>query len=77
MPISDPKPTSNALTPEELQVYVKEVLVSIIDDFTKNHKGKQFTADDVEALYDKLNKTLSKDPRIVDNWNRLESRPSS
>ena len=26
-------------------------------------------------LYDKLNKTLSKDPRIVDNWNRLDQDP--
>ena len=50
MRISDPKPTSNALTPEEMQVYVNQVLVPIIDNFTKNHKGKQFTADDVEAL---------------------------
>ena len=55
MPISDPKSTPNALTPQEMEVYVKQVLVPIIDDFTKNHKGKQFTADDVEALYDKLN----------------------
>ena len=63
--ISDPNPTSNALTPEEMQVYVK---VPIIDDFTKNHKGKQFTAGDVEALYNDLNKALSKDPRILDKW---------
>ena len=70
MRISDPKPASNTLTPKELQAYVKEVLVPIIDDFTKNHKGKQFTADDVEALYNNLNQALSKDPRIVDNWNR-------
>ncbi|MCP5362432.1 MAG: hypothetical protein H6911_00495 [Rickettsiaceae bacterium] len=68
MRISDPNPTSNALTPEEMQVYVKEVLVPIIDDFTKNHKGKQFTAGDVEALYNDLNKALSKDPRILDKW---------
>ncbi|MBM3466615.1 MAG: hypothetical protein FJX70_02080 [Alphaproteobacteria bacterium] len=40
----------------------------IIDDFTKNRKGKQFTADDVEALYNDLNKALSKDPRILDKW---------
>ena len=51
MPISDPKSTPNALTPQEMEVYVKQVLVPIIDDFTKNHKGKQFTADDVEALW--------------------------
>ena len=63
--ISDPNPTSNALTPEEMQVYVK---VPIIDDFTKNHKGKQFTAGDIEALYNDLNKVLSKDPRILDKW---------
>ncbi len=75
MPNSDPKSTPNALTPQEMEVYVKQVLVPIIDDFTKNHKGKQFTADDVEALYDKLIKTLSKDPRIVDNWNRLDQDP--
>jgi|GEM_PF-1360862 len=68
MRISDPKPASNALTSEELQAYVKEVLVPIIDDFTKNHKGKQFTAGDVEALYNDLNKALSKDPRILDKW---------
>jgi len=68
MRISDPTPNSNALTSEELQVYVKEVLVPIIDDFTKNHKGKQFTAGDVEALYNDLNKALSKDPRILDKW---------
>jgi hypothetical protein len=42
--------------------------VPIIDDFTKNRKGKQFTADDVEALYNDLNKALSKDPRILDKW---------
>lgn len=70
MPISDPKSTPNALTPQEMEVYVKQVLVPIIDDFTKNHKGKQFTADDVEALYNNLNNTLSKDPRILDKWNR-------
>ncbi|WPX98785.1 hypothetical protein Megpolyxen_00630 [Candidatus Megaera polyxenophila] len=68
MRISDPNPTSNALTPQEMQVYVKEVLVPIIDDFTKNHKGKQFTADNVETLYNDLNKALSKDPRILDKW---------
>jgi len=68
MRISDPKPTSNALTPEEMQVYVNQVLVPIIDDFTKNHKGKQITASDVEALYNDLNKALSKDPRILDKW---------
>ena len=28
MRISDPKPTSNALTPEEMQVYVKQVFSS-------------------------------------------------
>lgn len=33
MRISDPTPNSNALTSEELQVYVKEVLVPIIDRF--------------------------------------------
>jgi hypothetical protein len=70
MPISDPKSTPNALTPQEMEVYVKQVLVPIIDDFTKNHKGKQFTADDVGALYNNLNNTLSKDPRIVDKWDR-------
>jgi hypothetical protein len=70
MPISDPKSTPNALTPQEMEVYVKQVLVPIIDDFTKNHKGKQFTADDVGALYNNLNNTLSKDPRILDKWNR-------
>lgn len=68
MRISDPNPTSNALTPQEMQVYVKEVLVPIIDDFTKNHKGKQFTADNLETLYNDLNKALSKDPRILDKW---------
>ncbi len=75
MPISDPKSTPNALTPQEMEVYVKQVLVPIIDDFTKNHKGKQFTADDVEALYNNLNNTLSKDPRIQDNWNRPNQDP--
>ena len=70
MPISDPKSTPNALTPQEMEVYVKQVLVPIIDDFTKNHKGKQFTVDDVGALYNNLNNTLSKDPRILDKWNR-------
>ena len=35
MPISDPKSTPNALTPQEMEVYVKQVLVPIIDDFTK------------------------------------------
>ena len=68
MRISDPKPTSNALTPEEMQVYVNQVLVPIMDNFTKNHKGKQITASDVEALYNDLNKALSKDPRILDKW---------
>ena len=43
MPISDPKSTPNALTPQEMEVYVKQVLVPIIDDFTKKHKGKEIT----------------------------------
>ena len=68
MPISDPKSTPNALTPQEMEVYVKQVLVPIIDDFTKKHKGKEFTATDVEELYNNLNKALSKDPRILDKW---------
>ena len=68
MPISDPKSTPNALTPQEMEVYVKQVLVPIIDDFTKKHKGKEFTTTDVEGLYNNLNKTLSKDPRILDKW---------
>ena len=47
---------------------LNKYLVPIIDDFTKNHKGKQITASDVEALYNDLNKALSKDPRILDKW---------
>ena len=47
---------------------LNKYLVPIIDDFTKNHKGKQITASDVEALYNDLNKALSRDRRILDKW---------
>ncbi|MFK7968184.1 MAG: hypothetical protein AB8B68_03380 [Rickettsiaceae bacterium] len=66
--ISNPKSTPEALSDKEMETYVKQVLVPIVDKFVANHKGKEFTATDIEGLYEDLNKSLSKNPKIMDKW---------
>jgi hypothetical protein len=66
--ISNPISNSEAMTEKEMDVYVKDILVPIVDKFVKTHKGKEFTASDIEGLYKDLNNSLSKDPRILDKW---------
>ena len=56
--ISNPKSTPEALSDKEMETYVKQVLVPIADKFVANHKGKEFTAIDIEGLYEDLNKWL-------------------
>ena len=69
--ISAPKATPEALTPDEMVSYVKDVLVPIADKFVKNHEGKAFTKSDIEGLYKELSNALDKDPRIVSTWGAI------
>lgn len=60
--ISAPSP-NKPLTDNEMQAYVKAVLEPVANDFIKNHKGKEFTEDDVENLCNNLASELEKDLR--------------
>ena len=66
--VSNPTVTSEAMTNGEMDSYVKKILVPIVDNFVKTHKGKKFTESDIEGLYKDLNNSLSKDHRILDKW---------
>ncbi len=66
--ISNPVVASGAISEREMDSYVKNILVPIVDKFVKTHKGKEFTESDIEGLYKDLNDSLSKDPRILDKW---------
>jgi hypothetical protein len=66
--ISNPTATSGVMTEGEMDSYVKNILVPIVDKFVKTHKGKEFKESDIEKLYKDLNDSLSKDPRILDKW---------
>lgn len=66
--ISGPTDVSNTLTEEGLLEIVQKTLVPMVDKFVETHRGKEFTADDIEGLYHKLSDTLRKDPRIADKY---------
>lgn len=63
--ISDQKTTSQPLSDEELEKYVKDVLEPMINEFAENHKGRKITKSDIEGLYKNLSNNLIKDPKIM------------
>jgi hypothetical protein len=57
---------SKELKQEELLELVKKKLAPMIDKFVESHRGKEFTAKDIEDLYKNLNKNLNKIDQIYD-----------
>lgn len=64
--ISNPTSTSEPLSGEALEKYVKDVLEPMINKFEKDNRGKEITQSDIEKLYKNLDENLRKDPRIID-----------